>query len=69
MNPGRGGGAQPFNSKQGLGTSPLEMALGHLKSVRARISEAYREKWQLYGGCEKVNLHLGAYEAFRQLRI
>lgn len=69
MNPGRGGGPQLLSSKEGLGSSPLEMALGHLESVRARISEACKEKWQLYRGSEKVNLHLGAYEAFRQLRI
>lgn len=28
-----------LNSKQGLGSCPLEIALGYMKSVRARISE------------------------------
>lgn len=48
-------GAQLLNSKQGFSSSPLEMALGHLKSVRAGISEVHNEKQQLYWGCEKVN--------------
>jgi len=48
VNPGRGEGVQLLNSKQHLGSSPLLMALGHLKSLRARISEACKETWQLF---------------------
>lgn len=36
----RWGEAWLLNNHQGIDSSPLEMALGHLKSIRARISEA-----------------------------